>query len=164
MAIDPFAVPEPDEAQAETVSAPQAPSTAVAAVETDQNYVTVILKGGTGYGAPSISIRGANVADALEQVQAYANELKELVDRVTAVSKYFSVAVDGNNPSGRGGAKGGPAGQPAASKEAPGGEKRYCEHGQREYKTGVTKTGKNAGKTWEAFDCKDGVCDREWKN
>ena len=33
-----------------------------------------------------------------------------------------------------------------------------------DYKSGITKTGKNAGKIWEAFDCPEGECSRRWDN
>src|SRR5574340_456037 len=37
-----------------------------------------------------------------------------------------------------------------------------CMQGPKEFETGVAKSGRNAGKPWRAWDCPQGVCDREW--
>ena len=39
-----------------------------------------------------------------------------------------------------------------------------CIHGPKKYATGTAKSGKNAGKTWEAWDCPNKLCPREWVN
>lgn len=39
-----------------------------------------------------------------------------------------------------------------------------CMHGPMNFKTGVAKTGKNKGKQWQAWDCPQGQCDRQWVN
>ncbi|WP_192827110.1 hypothetical protein [Actinopolyspora erythraea] len=45
----------------------------------DENYTTLILKGGTSYGAPSVSIRGANIQDLYEHYERDREYLKKLL-------------------------------------------------------------------------------------
>lgn len=55
----------------------------------------------------------------------------------------------------------------AAQQAAVPGPAPFCPHGQREFITGITKSGKNAGRTWRAWACpadRDDPtkCDKEW--
>lgn len=42
---------------------------------------------------------------------------------------------------------------PATSQSAPSGDVPICEHGPMQFRKGVTKTGRNAGKPWSGFMC-----------
>lgn len=46
--------------------------------------------------------------------------------------------------------------------EPPAGPAPSCVHGPRNYKSGTIKNGKNAGRQWQAWDCQQNVCEREW--
>ena len=175
--------------QEDTPNVPNGPQATAQVVSENQNSVTVILKGGTGYGAPSISIRGADIADALEQMSQYEHQLQELVKKAAFYGKAFGQIVDGgsggnggggqrqnNNGGGqsRGGGNGGvggnyqnrggggQAGRPSNASEKPAGLKQeYCQHGEMEFKSGFSQ---KTQKTWKAFDCPAGECDRTWVN
>lgn len=54
-----------------------------------------------------------------------------------------------------------PMQQPAAAAPAAG---PSCIHGPKKFANGVAKSGKNAGKAWEAWDCPNKLCPREWVN
>lgn len=165
--FDPFA----DEPQNTSVSAPaptpvqnpweDSPTVTTAQpadqATTDQNYVTVILKGGAGYGAPSVSIRGANIPDVLAQMQQYGRALQELMQITSKAAAFFSAQVDAPDsprPSAPQQRQPRP-GQPEQARQHPDGETQYCAHGERIYKTGISK--KN-GKPYEAFFCRSSVC------
>ena len=53
-----------------------------------------------------------------------------------------------------------PQGQPLGNE--PTGPAPMCAHGPKNFKSGIAKSGKNAGKRWQAWDCPQGVCEREW--
>lgn len=142
--IDPFATDETETIEIkenETVTE----NNDVETVQGDQNYVTVILKGGGGYGAPSVSIRGASVSDALRHMQDHEAELGKLIQTAAKYGKAFGDLVDGDKPAASGGNSGGAR---PARQEAPSGQSRDCKHGSMTYRSGS----KN-GRTWEAFFC-----------
>lgn len=165
---DPFA-DEADEAQ----NAPAATNTnagpweekpvtnAPTVVPSADGKLVVTLKGGTGFDAPWIVIHAADAADALTQLED--KELGKLIERTKVVAGFFAGGNCGSAPAApRQSGGGGQAqrGRPATAGSSPDGEKRFCEHGERVFKSGVSK----AGKTWQAYDCPNRVCDREWKN
>lgn len=75
-------------------------------------------------------------------------EFKELLDYSRKIEEYdagsYSPAAPApqNTPAN-------PAHVPQQSQEAPGGEKRFCEHGEMQFKSGVSK----AGKSYRLFSC-----------
>lgn len=153
--FDPFAddAPAADAAHTDTAAAGSGDRTPAPAANAaapvggdDQNYVTVILKGGTGYGAPSISIRGGSIPDALAQMKGHDDDLKELVQAAAKYGKAFGRIVDGDKPQAGGG---GQAQERPAHQSAPGGEERYCKHGSMEFKSGMSK----AGNSYKGFFC-----------
>lgn len=153
---DPFATDTPADPWAE----PQRPTTTtqdVADVHTDQNYVTVILKGGRGYGAPSVSIRGASISDALAQVKSQEAALKELLQISARYGTAYGRLVDGDAPQGgqsNGGGQqrqqsGGRPGEPANAKSKPDYVKQeYCAHGAMTWNAGFKD-----GKAWGGHFC-----------
>lgn len=137
----------------------ETPATAEAPASSDQNYVTIILKGGKGYGAPSISIRGADIADALAQTERHKDELGKLIKVAADAGKYFGKLVDGEAGAA---ASSGPKGRPEGAAQAPNGESKSCAHGAMTFRSGTTK----AGKPYRAFFCpsedRDNQCKPEW--
>ena len=145
---DPFAtapdqdsVPGGDEAQADIDSTPGA-GTKVnpLVVATPEGKVTVTLKGGTGYNAPWVVIHGANVSDALSQIND--PEITDLLERAQKASTYFA----GKAAAAQGGSQT-QSGQPAASVVGTGGAPE-CKHGPMVLRAGV----KN-GKAWSGHFC-----------
>jgi hypothetical protein len=141
MAIDPFA-PATDEAQTEapTVDAPADYAGPFEATPGDANYSTLILKGGAGYGAPSVSIRAASASDLKRSVEDNFNDIKKLLELAAQLGKGFGILVDGDKP-----ARGGSGNAAPAAKPEP-------KAGDPECPPGWTyKTGSKNGKTWRAY-------------
>lgn len=129
----------------------------------DADFVTAILKGGAGYGAPSLSIRANNIPSLHATLTDHEDEIKDVLTTLAKLGKGFGILVDGEKPAGGGGNSGGGGGggnnrAPAQASEHPDGKTEYCEHGKMQFKSGM---GKN-GKPWKAFDCPNRVCDRKW--
>lgn len=159
MTFDPFADapadPEPgDEAQTTTTTTTSSPredtslpNTAPAADNADLNRVRITLKGGGGYDSPWVTIDGASVPDALEQITgSNAEPLKALLDQAAKVGSYFAgKSTNGDHGSGE------PAqrGKPAGATEAPAGEERFCKHGRMEWKSGTSAK----GNAYKGFFC-----------
>jgi hypothetical protein len=171
MAVDPWSdEPDwdngPDEAQNDTTAFDTTPATdskEQPVADSDQNYATLILKGGKGYGAPSISLRGADIGDLLKQVETFDKELKTLVERSAKIAKVYASLVDGDakpagggggNRQGGGGDRGRNNGRPQGAVEAPewAGEPPVCDGCGEEkiYKTGISERN---NRPWHAWDC-----------
>ncbi|TCO56882.1 hypothetical protein [Actinocrispum wychmicini] len=164
MTFDPFAEHDaPDQPH----DRPQDDTTTVtttAVTAAGEHKVRVTLKAGAGYDAPWITIDGTDVHDAADQL-GDTDGVKQLVELTVSAAKFlhrsYGPAQQRSSAGSSSGSGQRQAGKPAGANEAPNGEKRYCEHGQRLYKSGFSeKTGKN----WGAFDCPEKVCDREWAN
>ncbi|MFD1044710.1 hypothetical protein ACFQ1S_03430 [Kibdelosporangium lantanae] len=132
--------------------------------QTTDRKVRVTFKAAGGHEAPWITVDGTDIADAADQLSD-TDSVKRLVEMAVSAARFLHRSYgpsQRNNQS----ASGSPSeqrqtGKPTGATEAPNGEKRYCEHGQRVYKSGFSeKTGRN----WAAFDCPDGKCGREWAN
>ena len=149
----------------DTAAEPEKTETPEVDVVTEDNglEVSVTLKGGRDFDAPWVVVRAQSVGAALD---ALDEDMQQLLKVAAKYGKAFA-ELGGSKPAG-GAAKSGAASsnsRPAPGpKDHPDGKKEFCQHGEMQYKSGVTKTGKNQGKTWHAFDCADGVCDRKWDN
>lgn len=185
---DPFAnapaTPEPaqqDEAQQQTVpsqvpvAAPIVTAAAPVAVSSTGD-LSVTFKGDGTYTAPWIVPKYASVADALidlgEDPQAVAGlsqaqRWMALFERSTKMAAHFA-SLGGGTPNakpagGGGGGGGGKSRAPQAAQQAPNGEKRFCEHGEMVYKSGISK----AGNTYALFSCtapRDKQCKAQYLN
>ena len=124
-------------------------------VEQGDLEVSVTLKGGRDFDAPWVVVRAQSTAAALA---ALDEQMQDLLKATAKYGKAFAQLGSENKPASKG-ARPAPGPQ-----EHPGGREEFCSHGKRVYKTGVAKSGKNAGKTWEAFDCPEGECQRSWVN
>lgn len=158
---DPFAddyTPETNSTEETPVAEyPVIDSSAAPEKPADADFVTAILKGGAGYGAPSLSIRANDVVSLQATLTENEDAIKDVLVRLAKLGKGFGVLVDGDQQRPAGGNGGGNR-APAQAQEHPDGKVEYCEHGKMIFKSGM---GKN-GKPWKAFDCPNRVCDRKW--
>ncbi|OHT67808.1 hypothetical protein BKG67_23130 [Mycobacteroides chelonae] len=134
-----FATPEPPA---------QAPAVKTVAPSED-GKVVLTFKGGTGYDAPWIVIHATSLEDAHDQVTGEnANLLAKVMTQTQNAGSHFS-RLGGGKPTG-GGNSGGGSNAPQAAQQAPNGEKQYCQHGEMEYKTGISQ---KSGKHYALFSC-----------
>ncbi|GAB3475442.1 hypothetical protein [Amycolatopsis cihanbeyliensis] len=168
---DPFATAADDTADAAPNNAP-ATNTGPweDQPEESRTRVSLTFKASSGYDAPWVVVEGPTLAAVYGQVSGEnAEALKAVFNLVAGGASYFQklyASVEKPGAQRTGGQAGAqqrrqPSGKPEGATQAPNGEQRFCEHGQRQYKSGFSQ--KN-GKKWEAFDCPDGICEREWAN
>ncbi len=123
---------------------------------TDNSGVTASVKFHAGYDSPMIVVKGGSARQVLTMLED-TEAMNGVVDAVAALDKYAHDKAGVSAPAP--GAKPG-SGRPASATQHPTGKKMYCEHDgqqvERVYKSGVAKSGKNAGKEWRAFDCARG--------
>ncbi|MGW1739986.1 hypothetical protein ACWCPQ_14370 [Nocardia sp. NPDC001965] len=167
-----------DEAQTEapadptpepTKEAPKPRRTAVkktaAVEESGEGKVTVTLKGGSGHGAPWIVIHAADVQDAYDQFEGdNATLLAQLMTKVANAGKHFaglSPAAPAQDQRSGGGQQRSGGGAPAGATQAPNGEKRFCAHGEMEFKSGVSQKG-NAYKLFSCTAPRNEQCDAQY--
>lgn len=112
-------------------------------VAQNEGKIVVTLKGGAGYDAPWIVVHANDSQDALNQLRD--DVLKELITRTKEVATYFS----GGNARPAQAQQQTQQGPPQGATEAPGGEKRYCAHGEMRFKSDISK----AGKPYKGFFC-----------
>ncbi|QFG12550.1 hypothetical protein PBI_TOAKA_50 [Mycobacterium phage Toaka] len=181
---DPFADAPADsapaeEAQQQTPPTPPAPATVVTntaapVTVSPAGDLSVTFKGDGTYTAPWIVPKYASVDAALVDLgvdPAAVAELGQgakwfaLFDRATKMAQHFA-SLGGGTPNAKPAGGGGGGGQrqsaPQAAKEAPNGEKQFCQHGEMEYKSG---TSKKTGKPYALFSCtapRDQQCDAKW--
>lgn len=141
--FDPFA-PAADEAQAEAPApAPEkpkkAPSRPAKTPESD-GKVVVTLKGGAGFDDPWIVIHADSVEDANAQLNA---DLVTLMDRTQSAAALFRGKAPAKPASSNAAQRPARQDPPDGAPEKPGDDWVY--------RTGVTKSGPNAGKTWQAW-------------
>lgn len=120
----------------------------------DNGKVSLTFKGGTGFDAPWVVIHASDLGDALEQVSGdNGATLAKLMERVQRAGAHFTkVAPTRPAASGATAPSAAPAQRqaaPQAAQEAPGGEKRFCSHGEMNFRSGVSK----AGKPYQAYFC-----------
>jgi len=143
---DPFdSTPADDEGQ--QVSEPSAPVVKSAQPVPSEGKVVVTLKGGAGYDAPWIVVHADSVDDAYHQVNS--NMMLELM-RVTQLAGADFTGKAPTKPAAQQGVvQPQQSRAPQGAQEAPGGEKRFCEHGEMVFKTGISK----AGNPYKLFSC-----------
>ncbi|QGH79721.1 hypothetical protein SEA_ANON_50 [Gordonia phage Anon] len=158
---DPFAAPAPVE-QAPVAEAPFTPDPTPAAQPAAQvvqtkpvapasadGKVVLTFKGGRDFDAPWIVIHADGLDEAAEFVGTKAGVLAELMTRVQAAGQHFAGQAPAK-PAGGGGQRSGGGGAPQGATEAPAWAppKPFDDF---VYKSGVSKSGRNAGKTWHAW-------------
>lgn len=140
----PEPTPAPTEPPAQVTVTNQAPQV----VQASGDEVTLTFKESGGYDAAWVVIRAASVSSANAILDDF-DGLSALLNKTKQVAGFFR----GGAPSqGNGGGGGGArkSNAPAAAQQAPNGEKRYCSHGEMEYKTGNRKSD---GKPYALFSC-----------
>ncbi|BBX09446.1 hypothetical protein [Mycolicibacterium aichiense] len=184
---DPFAdapaqpepTPEPTQAPApapaQTAPAPVATAAAPVAVSPSGD-LSVTFKGDGSYGFPWIVPKYTSVSEALVDLGVNPDEVSamsqgrrwiSLFERAKQMNDSFAALGGGapSKPAGNGGGGGGQQQQsraPQEAKEAPNGEKQYCQHGEMEYKSGISK---KTGKPYALFSCtapRDEQCAAKW--
>ncbi|AMS00850.1 hypothetical protein SEA_FAYELY_50 [Mycobacterium phage Fayely] len=164
---DPFATaPANDEPaeEAQQQTAPTAPASVVnvakdsVSVQHSTDGVSATFKFEGAYSDPWVVVKGADPEDVLTKVND--PKFKELMDRVKQIAAFYGPQ---NKPATTGGGGGGQRqAPPKAATEAPNGEKKFCKHGEMEYKSG---TSKKTGKPYALFSCtapRDEQCDAQW--
>lgn len=178
---DPFDAPQAppappaEESQQQTAPTPAAvghnPAAPVAV--SPNGDLSVTFKGDGGYGSPWIVPKYASVGDALVDLGMSPQEVStlsqgnrwlKLFERTKQMNDHFA-GLGGGAPAPAGNGGGGQQRQskaPQQAQEAPNGEKQFCQHGEMEYKTGVSK---KTGKPYALFSCtapRDQQCDAKW--
>ncbi|AER48759.1 ribonucleoside reductase class II [Mycobacterium phage Alma] len=134
--------------------------------------LSVTFKGDGTYTAPWIVPKYASVDAALVDLGVDADEVAKLgqgqkwfalFDRATKMAQHFaSLGGGAAKPASGGGGGSQRQAPPKAATEAPNGEKKFCKHGEMEYKSG---TSKKTGKPYALFSCtapRDEQCDAQW--
>ncbi|AIW02944.1 hypothetical protein PBI_LARENN_49 [Mycobacterium phage Larenn] len=153
---------EPEPPAAATVSTATAAAVDSVSVQHSTDGVSATFKFAGQYSDPWVVVKGADPADVLSKVNTA--EFKALMDRVQQIAGIY--AGSGAKPAGNagGGAQQQQSRAPQAAQEAPNGEKRYCAHGEMEFKSGVSK---KTGKPYKLFSCtapRDQQCEAQFLN
>lgn len=135
----------PDPFEGATVEVEENPDKVVvktAAVGGGEGKIVSTYKEGAGYDASWTVVHAVGVDDWFD-IHDHPR-FKELLDRQRKVATYFR----GGQNAAAAPARGGGA-APQQAQEAPGGEKRFCSHGEMVFKSGVSK----AGNAYKLFSC-----------
>ncbi|AFI24958.1 class II ribonucleotidereductase [Mycobacterium phage SWU1] len=156
---EPAPAPEPETAPSATVTTASAAVRDSMAVQHSTDGVSATFKFAGQYSDPWVVVKGADPADVLAKVNTA--EFKALMDKVQQIAGHYAGS-GGSAPANGGGGGQQQSRAPQAAQEAPGGEKRYCQHGEMVYKSGVSK---KTGKPYALFSCtapRDQQCDAQW--
>lgn len=116
------------------------------AVGEGEGKIVSTYKEGAGFDSSWTVVHAASVDDwfAIHEHPRF----KEMIDRQKKIAAYMrggAAPSAGNPPQQRAAGS-----TPQQAAEAPGGEKRFCEHGEMQFKTGVAKS---TGKPYSLFSC-----------
>ena len=132
-----------EDAAAEAAAVPELTVVKTEAVGEGEGKIVLTFKEGAGFDSSWTVVHAASVGDANGILADPA--FKEMLDRSKKVAAYFR---GGSGPApGQARAAGA---TPQQAGEAPGGEKRYCDHGEMVFKSGVAKA---TGKPYSLFSC-----------
>ena len=168
MSTDPFApkpdpADEPEPATSTTTPGPeQGP-----VVPTEYHPYKFTFKSGSGYEAEWFTASYKDL-DSVENdlTGERASQLARVLEAGSRVAAFFrgkGPGVRGSGSQGSSPQNGGSNGAPAGATQAPSwmGKPPYCRHGEKVYKTGVSKS---SGDVWHAWACngpKDNQCTRD---
>jgi hypothetical protein len=157
---DPFAFDAP----AEPGPVAEQPIVRTLTASSDDHKVRVTLKGGKGYDAPWITVDGTSIPDVLGQLVDHGDALKDLLDRASKVGAYFARLGNGAQTAPAGPEPTARSNQSSDAKperqQAPGGQSKYCSHGEMVFKSGVAKS---SGKPYKGFFCPSDDRDEQCK-
>lgn len=153
---DPFDSAPLDPAPAEEAQQPEVPAVKVkaakpakAAAESD-GKVVLTFKGGRDFDAPWIVIHANGLQEAHDFVVGdNASLLAVVMERVQTAGKHFAGSKAPIVAPSEGVSVQPQRAAPQGSQEAPGGEKRFCDHGEMAFKSGISK----AGNSYRLFSC-----------
>lgn len=111
----------------------------------ENGEVSVTFKGPGGYNDRWVVVRYPTPEAALAATKTPV--FKELLDHTWKISQYDAAREAAKPVPNQAAPRGG---TPQQVSEAPGGEKRFCQHGEMVFKTGVAK---NTGKPYSLFSC-----------
>ncbi|ARQ94621.1 hypothetical protein SEA_JOURNEY13_44 [Mycobacterium phage Journey13] len=154
----PEPTPEPEPTPAPTAASKAAVDSV--AVQHSTDGVSATFKFSGAYSDPWVVVKGADPSDVLSKIDTA--EFKALMDKVRLIAGHYSGG--GNAPANGGGGQQQQSRAPKPAQEAPNGEKRYCAHGEMEFKSGVSK---KTGKPYKLFSCtgpRDQQCDAQFLN
>jgi hypothetical protein len=114
------------------------------AVGAGEGKIVSTYKEGAGYDASWTVVHAASVDDWFS-IHEHPR-FKELLDRQKKVAQYMRGGANGRNDSN---ASAPSSRAPQGAQEAPGGEKRFCSHGEMVFKSGISK----AGNDYKLFSC-----------
>lgn len=152
--------PSPEPAQPPATAASVAVSDSVS-VQHSTDGVSATFKFAGAYSDPWVVVKGSDPADVLAKVNT--REFKDLMDRVQQIAGMYGASGGKGSPPAGGGQRQQQSRAPQQAQEAPNGEKRYCDHGEMVFKSGVSK----AGKPYKLFSCtapRDQQCKAEFLN
>lgn len=110
--------------------------------------LSLTFKGLGGYGDRWVVVRAPDPESGLRVVKSPA--FKELLDYTRKIAEYDAAAHRSAAPAPQQQVnQPNPSRAPQAAQEAPNGEKRFCEHGEMVFKSGVSK----AGNAYKLFSC-----------
>lgn len=124
------------------------------------------MKSGGGYDDPWITLDfpSIDVAHARLSDAARKGRLVEVFQVTAQASAKFAELTSVGKPAKPAAAAGGGGGQsraPQGAQEAPNGEKKYCDHGEMVYKSGVSTKG-NAYKLFSCIAPRDQQCKAQY--
>ncbi|AHG24271.1 ribonucleoside reductase class II [Mycobacterium phage Benvolio] len=146
-------------------AAPVATTATTAAVDSvsvqhSTDGVSATFKFAGAYSDPWVVVKGSDPADVLAKLDK--PEFKALMDKVKLIASVYAPA--DAKPAGNAGGGAQQSRAPQAAQEAPNGEKRYCSHGEMQFKSGVSK---KTGNPYKMFVCtapRDQQCDAQFLN
>ncbi|WKW87264.1 hypothetical protein SEA_CHARGERPOWER_49 [Mycobacterium phage Chargerpower] len=142
------AAPVEQQAPVATVTTATAAAVDSVSVQHSTDGVSATFKFAGAYSDPWVVVKGSDPGDVLGKVNT--STFKELMDTVQKIAGVYAGAA---KAAIGGQAAAAPAQQsraPQAAQEAPGGEKRFCSHGEMVFKSGVAK---GSGKPYQLFSC-----------
>lgn len=153
---DPWAVatpePEPEETVATVTQLPTAKAPEPVQVPGGDSHV-LSFKGGTGYDAFLYVLKADSNKAILSQLAD--PDFQEVLKRAQSIQKWNTEQFTGAPKSDGNSA---PKAQPNRT-EAPGGEKRFCKHGEMKYREDISK----AGNPYKGFFCTERNRDEQCK-
>lgn len=140
---DPFnSIPE------DSAPEPEPVKDVTAVTESLDGKLTITFKGAGGFADRWIVVYAASAADGLAQIQDPA--FVELLNKSRTLAEWdYKKATEGKPVQASNPGQQQPHQAPQGATQAPGGEKRFCSHGEMVFKSGVSK----AGNAYKLFSC-----------
>jgi hypothetical protein len=112
---------------------------------------------------PEITIAGESIADTINHINGQGDELKQLITFVGKVSALFQQTTGSAAPRQEPAPQQDVQASPPGAQQAPGGEQRYCRHGEMSFKSGISQSTEKPYSGWFCTAEKS-KCDPQWPN